>query len=376
MNYYPIVSVTGPRQAGKTTLLRFLFPHYDYVSLENINNRQLAESDPIGFLDRYSEKVIFDEAQRVPDLFSYLQTLVDEQQEMGQFILSGSQNFLLRKNITQSLAGRVGIVRLMPFSEKELQLQNVPRPSLDECIFNGYYPSIYDRQISPFVFYPNYLETYVQRDVQDLIHARNITSFQRFMRLCAGHVGQTIVYSQLANSVGVSTETIRNWLSILEQSYIIFQLQPFYRNFNKRQIKSAKLYFYDTGLLCSLLRMRTSANLQDYYQRGAIFENFVIADIFKMVHHRGERPHFYFWRDNNQNEADLLWEVANQIHILEIKSTKTLKPNHFKNLVKFKNWIPDNEVHLHLVYGGSEQMNSNGVSVWSWQHLVELLDVV
>ncbi|HFA52158.1 MAG TPA: ATP-binding protein [Bacteroidetes bacterium] len=374
IRYFPIVSLTGPRQAGKTTLLRFLFPDYKYVSLENPDDRAFAQQDPNSFLEKYAEKVIFDEAQRVPDLFSYLQTKVDMSGQKGQFILSGSQNFLLRKNITQSLAGRVGMVRLFPFSYQELVRSEVPPVSMEETIYRGFYPALFDTGIPPALYYPNYIETYLQRDVSSLITPKNMGQFQRFLRLCAGHVGQLVNYNSLANKVGVSLPTAKNWLSILEQSYIIFQLSPYFRNFNKRIVKTPKLYFYDTGLACHLLQMRSAADVDVYYQKGALFENMVVAELFKQAYHRNQRPNFYFWQDSNRNEIDLLWEELPALKLLEIKASRTLMPRSFKNLQKMSVALGEQPHELNLVYGGDEDQIRQGgnVNVVSWRHLGQL----
>lgn len=369
--YYPIISLTGPRQAGKTTLLRFLFPNYEYVSLENPDNRVFAQKDPNSFLARYGGKTIFDEAQRVPELFSYLQTKVDLNKQPGQYVLSGSQNFLLHQNISQSLAGRVGISRLLPFSYNELKAAEVEKVSMEETIYQGFFPGLFDLKIPPHLFYPNYVETYLQRDVQDLINPGNLSQFHRFLQLCAGHVGQLINYNALSSAMGVNVATIKSWLSILEQSYTIFQLFPFYKNFNKRLVKTPKLYFYDTGLVCNLLRMKDSQNVHTYYQKGALFENFVIADIAKQAFHKGERPELYFWRDNHGNEMDVVKETIEGMQMLEIKSTRTLAGHHFKGVNKFKRWLNDQPVKFFMAYGGDDKPHTreNGIEVLSWQDL-------
>ena len=372
LKYYPILSLTGPRQSGKTTLLRFLFPDYEYVSLENFKNQEHAQEDPIDFLEKYSSKTIFDEAQRVPQLFSYLQTKVDLNKQYGQYILSGSQNFLMRKNITQSLAGRVGILRLLPFTLRELMTLNLGYESLEENIFRGFYPGLFDAQIPPTVFYDSYIETYLHRDVQELVNPKNLTQFHNFLQLCAGHVGQLINLSKFSNNIGISLATVKNWLSILEQSYIIFQLAPYYKNFNKRIIKKSKLYFYDTGLVCNLLGMKQVDDVRNYYQKGALFENLVIAEIMKSDFHKGTRPDLYFWRDSHGNEMDLLRDAANLIKVLEVKSTKTLMSNHFNGINKFRNLFQHQETKFYLAQGGDEEMTrNNGTQVLSWRDLRE-----
>lgn len=374
IQYFPIISLTGPRQAGKTTLLRFLFPDYEYVSLENPDTRIFAERDPNSFLEKYADKVIIDEAQRVPKLFSYLQTQVDLSDKKGQYILSGSQHFLLKKNISQSLAGRVGILRLFPFSYPELVNGKIPPVSLEETIYRGFYPAIFDSGIPPRLFYPNYIETYLERDVGGLISPTNLGLFQRFLRLCAGQVGQLINYNSLANKVGVSLPTIKSWLSILEQSFIIFQLPSFYKNFNKRIIKTPKLYFYDTGLVCHLLQMQSPSDVDTYYQKGNLFENLVISDIFKQTWHHNQRCTYYFWQDSNRNEIDLLWEKQFVLNLLEIKASRTIMPRHFRNLQKMSTNLGEEKHRLYLVYGGDDpSVKRQKIGIYGWRNLKEVL---
>lgn len=367
--YFPIISLTGPRQAGKTTLLRFLFPDYEYVSLENPDTRAFAQDDPKSFLQRYAQRVIIDEAQKAPDLFSYLQEVVDLDNQPGRYILSGSQNFLLHKSISQSLAGRVGILRLFPFTNEELKVTQEEQLSMEATLFKGFYPRLFDRNIPPTVFYPNYIETYLQRDIQDLINPGSLSIFYKFLQLCAGHIGQLVNYSQIANSIGVNLKTIKSWLSILEQSYTVFQVFPFYNNFNKRIIKTPKLYFYDTGLACNLLGMKSSRDITTYYQKGALFENLVIAELVKQKHSRGERPNFYFWRDSNGNEMDLIEETLDGLHLLEIKATRTLRSKHFKTINKFQDWLNEYQTQFYLLYGGDEppHTRNNNIKVISWR---------
>lgn len=370
VGFFPVISLTGPRQAGKTTLLQFLFPEYEYVSLENPDLRLFAEEDPRSFLERYSGKVIFDEAQRVPKLFSYIQGIVDVKNEPGQFILSGSQNFLLHKHISQSLAGRVGILRLFPFSCQELDAANMLDKSMEETLFKGFYPRIFDQHIPPTLFYPNYIETYLQRDVKDQINVQNLSTFQQFLQLCAGHIGQLVNYSQLANAMGINIATVKSWLSILEQSYTVFRVSPYHSNFNKRIVKSSKLYFYDTGLACNLLRMKRSQEVISYYQRGALFENLVIADLVKQLHSQGERADLYFWRDNHGNEIDILQDMGSSLKLIEIKATRTLGQKHFRNIRKFQRWLSEKNTEFFLVHGGDDRpYQRNEVQVLSWRNL-------
>jgi len=363
--YFPIVSLTGPRQAGKTTLLKHLFTGYRYVSLEDPDQRLRATEDPRDFLKQYDKKVIFDEVQRTPSLFSYLQTLVDEKKQPGNFILSGSQNFLLRESITQSLAGRVGIARLMPLDMAELKPGGLLTNDYEEAIFKGFYPAQFDSGIPAKLFYPSYVASYVERDVSGLVSASNLGTFQRFLQLCATFAGQLLNYSALAKSIGVSVPTIKSWISVLEQSYLIFRLPPYYRNLGKRVVKTPKLYFYDTGLLCYLLGMKSTDDVVNYYQRGALFENLIIADKVKRAHHKGEEPRFYFYRDSNQVEVDLVKEGPNALRLTEIKANRTYKPKLLAHLNKLADQS-DRPAVKELIFGGEESFTAQGVAVNAW----------
>lgn len=363
--YYPILSLTGPRQAGKTTLLRHLFPAYQYVSLEDPDKQLRATEDPIGFLHGYDQQVIFDEAQRVPSLFSYLQAAVDADRQPGRFILSGSQNFLLRQGITQSLAGRVGVAKLFPLDIQEMKEANQCPADFETALFRGFYPAQFDTGIPARLFYPSYMATYLERDVSGLISAANLTSFQRFLQLCATYAGQLLNYSAMANTIGVSAPTIQNWISVLEQSYVLFRLPPFFRNFGKRLIKSPKLYFYDTGLVCHLLGMRSAEDVRRYFQAGALFENLIVADRMKWLQHMGEEARLYFYRDSNQVEMDLLEEQRNSILAIEIKAARTFREKMVDPLSKIAR-IADLPVQKRLVYGGDENFSFKDVEVVSW----------
>ena len=364
---YPVLAVTGPRQSGKTTLLQEAFPDYEYVSLENADIRDRAVSDPNAFLEKYAARVIFDEVQRAPQLFSYLQTKTDRDKVMGQYILSGSQNFLLLENISQSLAGRVALFKLLPFSFSELAAPALLADTWQEAAFKGFYPAIYDRHIEPVNFYPNYLETYIERDVRNLLSIRDLRQFRLFLKRCAGHAGQLLNLQSLATDCGISPPTAKSWLSVLESSYIVFTLSPYYRNFNKRIVKTPKLFFYDTGLVCNLLEMDDPGDVDRYFQRGSLFENFIVAEMYKQTFHRGRRPSFYFWQDNHKNEIDLLWEKASTIHLMEIKSGQTVNAGFFQNLGRFTaiSDVPAGE--RYLVYGGRERFKQQGIEVLGWQ---------
>ncbi len=363
---YPILAVTGPRQSGKTTLLKRQFPDYQYVSLENADMRSRAEDDPNSFLKKYNRYVIFDEVQRTPQLFSYLQTKVDKDEIMGQFILSGSQNFLLLKNIQQSLAGRVAMLKLLPLSISELEAASLLAPDWEPAAQKGFYPALFKRKIESPDFYPHYIETYLERDVRNLIQIKDLSSFRLFLKRCAGHAGHLLNLSELARDCGISSPTAKAWLSVLESSFILFKLPPYFTNFNKRLIKRPKLYFYDTGLLCHLLGITSPSELDTYYQAGNIFENLIIADLCKQHLHQGQQPNFYFLQDSNKNEIDLLTEKAGQLYIAEIKASRTLTNRHFKQLEKISRNTPLPIAKKTLIYAGDEAFEHKGIQIRPW----------
>ncbi|MCE7040986.1 ATP-binding protein [Dyadobacter sp. CY312] len=368
-NKFPVIAVTGPRQSGKTTLLKNIFKDYQYISLEDPNNRSFATDDPVGFLKKYNDQIILDEAQQAPQLFSYIQTIVDESKKMGQFILSGSQNFQLLNNITQSLAGRVALFKLLPFDFGEMKSGNLLAEDFAEACVKGFYPAIYDRDIDPTVFYANYIQTYVERDVTELINIRDTRQFRTFLGLCAARVGQLVNLNSLSNECGISQPTARAWLSILESSYIIFQLQPFFQNFNKRIVKSPKLYFYDTGLLCHLLGLRNADTLVESSAKGNIFENLIVAEFFKQNEHRYLHQDYWFWRDSNGHEVDLLTQNGNVFDIFEIKSTQTIMSDQFKGMAFFSDLAQNKVGKQTLIYGGKDDQHRTLQTVLGWRNI-------
>jgi hypothetical protein len=373
---YPVISVTGPRQSGKTTLLRGMFPDYRYVNFEDPDARLFFEEDPRGFLREYDHHVIFDEAQRVPTLFSYLQIKVDEDKIMGQFILSGSQNFLLLEKITQSLAGRVAIFRLLPLSHAELEMHSpaLKPAEVEAAIWRGGYPVLYDRDTDPGFYFQSYLETYVERDVRSILNIKDLNAFQTFLRLCAGRVGQPANFQSLATEADISAATLKNWVSILEASYVVFQLPPFFENFNKRLIKSPKIYFYDTGLLCFLLGITESAQISQHYNRGSLFENMVIVELMKNRFNRNQRPDFYFWKDSNQVEVDLVSLEGLETQLFEMKYSFTPRAEFFKGLQSFRNTAPEHRKSGEniVVYAGDEGQKRSAATIESWRNLARL----
>ena len=362
---FPVISIMGPRQSGKTTIARAFFSGYEYFSLEDLDVRAEVIEDPRGFLERRKGGFIIDEAQHAPDLFSYLQGYADQVQKMGQIVLTGSQNFLLMERVTQSLAGRVGSLELLPFSWSELSDAGSLN-GLDTQLFKGGYPPVYDRQIAPELWYPRYVQTYIDRDVRSLRQVGDLASFQKFLRLCAGRVGQLLNFSSLGNECGVDAKTAHAWLSVLETSYVVFRLSPYHRNFNKRIVKQAKLYFYDTGLVCTLLGIDAAAQLESHYLRGALFENAVILEKMKRRSNAGRIPKLFFWRDHRGREIDLIEERAHGIEATEIKSGATLNESYFENLRWFVKTASPSPLSVNLVYGGTRDTLRGEINVKSW----------
>lgn len=378
--YYPLVVLTGPRQSGKTTLAKAAFPAHEYVSLEDAEARAFAREDPKGFLARHPGPAILDEAQRVPELFSSLQTTVDHDAAPGRFVLTGSHHFLLMKEVSQSLAGRGGVLHLLPFSRAELdgRIQAEPddprslfsslgpHPELWETIRTGFYPRIHDRKIPPEVWLADYVQTYIERDIRSLVNIGDLDRFERFLGLAAGRLGQIVNASSLASDAGVSVDTARRWLSVLQTSFILFTLSPHHRNFGKRLVKSPKLYFYDTGLACQLLRIRSRDHLEAHPLRGALFENFVVAEIAKAYHHHRRTPPLYFWRDSTGHEVDLIVEEGDDLTPIEIKSGATVTGDMMAGL-RWWNRRSGNPNHRALlIYGGDDTAIREGISVRPW----------
>jgi len=360
---FPIISLTGPRQSGKTTVLKEYFKDYKYFNMERLDYRTLFLSDPVGFLNTQGSKVIFDEAQRVPELFSYLQVISDERG--WQYILSGSQSFLMNEHISQSLAGRVNVNHLLPFDVTELD-----EKTTEDCrklIVTGFYPRIYDKNIAPEDFYPSYLQTYIERDVRTLKNIENLHSFSKFLSLCAGRTGQVLNLTSLANDAGITVNTAKSWLSVLEASYIIYLLQPYYQNFNKRLIKSPKLYFYDTGVVCSLLKISNPETLYTHYLYGSLFENLVISELRKRLFHSGKHPSMYYWRESNGTEIDCLLELDNRLAIIEIKGGQTFSKDFLKNLNTFPSSSEKTgKIEKYLIYQGDFSTQTGECNVLCW----------
>lgn len=365
---YPVVTITGTRQCGKSTLLRNGFPTMRYVSLEDPDLREFAIDDARGFLNNFGTPLIIDEAQYAPKLFSYIQTRIDSEGQTGMYILSGSHNFLLMESISQSLAGRTAILKMAPFSISELTHANL-LPELNEWLFTGGFPRIYDKQINPVDFFPSYFQTYIERDVRLLRNINDLSHFVRFVKLCAARIGQLLNINALANECEVSVQTINSWLSVLETSYVIYLLKPYHNNFNKRLVKSPKLYFCDTGLAASLLGMENAKQMDTHYLRGELFENMVIMEFIKQEYAQGREPNISFWRDSNQNEIDLLVERGLDLQAYEIKSSATMKTDYFKGLNKFAALAQLPKESLHVVYGGDVNYLTSFGDLISWKNI-------
>lgn len=378
---YPVVSITGPRQSGKTTLARAAFPRHRYLSLELPDQRSFALEDPVGFLEQFSGNVIFDEVQRAPDLFSYLQVSVDENPQPGRFVLTGSQNFLLAEGISQSLAGRAYISHLLPLAQTEISGRKPMRPervamrvpqsrpdggNLFEILYRGFFPRIHADGLPPQEWLANYHQTYLERDVRELSQVGNLETFGRFVRLCAGRCGQLLNLSSLGNDCGISHDTARRWLSVLEASFVVVLLRPHHRNFNKRLVKSPKIYFVDTGLLCFLLRIRDPNALRTHSLRGSVFENFVIVEMLKNYRNRGQLPELSFWRNHRGDEIDLVFDHGEGLVPVEIKSGQTVASSFF-SAINYWRRIADETSATGLVYGGDESYRRSGTVVYSWR---------
>ena len=366
---FPVVALTGPRQSGKTTLAKSLFSEKAYVSLENPDEREFALQDPKRFLQRFSNGAVLDEVQRCPQLLSWLQGWVDERGIMGDFVLTGSAQFDLIAGITQTLAGRVGRVELLPLSAAELVAAHKAPPNLHVAMFQGAYPALYAREVSPQDWFANYIATYLERDVRQLLAVRDLVQFQTFVKMCAARTGQLLNLTSLGADCGISSVTAKQWLSVLESSYIVTLLQPHHRNFGKRLVKAPKLYFCDVGLAAWLLGIPDAATLETHAVRGALFETYVITELLKQRFNAGQPRDLYFWRDSTGHEVDVLIETARGLQALEIKSGSTFASDWTSSLKKWKQFAGDEAIQPSLVYGGTASYARDGVQVWGWQHV-------
>ncbi len=369
---YPVVTVTGPRQSGKTTLVKDTFPGHAYVSLEDPDTREMAALDPREFLRKRGKGMILDEIQRMPELLSYLQGIVDQSDRAGRYILTGSHQFDLFSAVTQSLAGRTAILKLLPFSIHELDSINADF-SVDEYLLHGFYPRIHDRGLDPVAAHRNYFETYLQRDLRQLIAVKDLRLFQKFVRLCAGRIGQIFNASGLSNDVGVSVPTVNAWISILEASFILFLLEPYYENSGKRLIKSPKLYFYDVGLAAYLLGIESIKHVERDPLRGNLFENMVIAELVKRRFNQGREHRLSYYRDSNGNEVDVLYRDGKDVIPIEIKASSTFSGDFLKGLRYLRRQFPENTPRSYLVYAGDEAEALDDIQLVNYKNAASIL---
>lgn len=371
--YFSVITVTGPRQSGKTTLIRNLFSDLPYYSLENLDVRGFAENDPVAFLNQHTQGMILDEVHNAPHLLSYIQGMVDDNPDL-RFILSGSSQFAMLKKVTQSLAGRTAVFELLPLSYSEIQDMAVEMP-LDKLLFDGFYPAIYAGRNVPKFLYPAYMKTYLDKDVRDLLQIKDMMQFHTFVRLCAGRIGSLFNASELANEIGVSSHTITSWLSVLQASYIIALLPPYFKSTRKRLTKTPKLYFTDTGLACHLLGIESPEQLARDKMRGALFENFVVMEALKHRYNQGKESNLYFYRDSNQNEVDLLLDKGQEFYGIEIKSSMTYHTGFEKALKQMNNWIEAPVQGKAVIYAGTFENTAGEIKLLNYSHLDEVLEV-
>lgn len=368
---FKAIAVIGPRQSGKTTLVKVTFPEKPYLSLENPDTRNFAMEDPRGFLQNLPNGAILDEVQRTPLLFSYLQEILDNSNQKGLFILTGSNNFLLQESISQSLAGRVGYLNLLPFSVKELLLENLLPETDEEVMVNGFYPPIYDQRISSLDWVPNYIKTYIERDVRQIKNVSDLLIFEKFMSVLAGRTSQELNLTSISNEVGVDLKTVQSWIGILESSFIIYLLKPHFQNYNKTIVKRPKVYFYDTGLVCSFLRISNVSQLENHPLKGAIFETMVVIEMVKKYTNQGINPPLFYWRDKTGHEIDLIVDKGNLLTPIEIKSSKTINSDFFKNL-KYWNHLSKMNKAVLIYSGIQEQNRSDGTLITNWKNISNL----
>ncbi|MFI5334818.1 MAG: ATP-binding protein [Chlamydiales bacterium] len=369
---YPVVTVMGPRQSGKTTLARHTFPGMAYVNLEELDIQALATEDPRGFLEQYPEGAILDEIQRVPALLSYIQVIVDEKQKKGMFILTGSHQMELHQAISQSLAGRTALLNLLPMSLEELSNAGFDL-SVDEALLKGGYPRIYKDALDPTKAYRNYFQTYIERDLRQLIHVKDLLQFQRFIRICAGRIGQLLNLEGISNEVGVSSQTIKEWISILEASFVILRLQPYFENFGKRMVKAPKLFFTDVGLATYLLGIENAAQVSRDPLRGNLIENLIVLELFKARLNKGLDPQLYYFRDAHGHEVDLIFQRGHSLVPIEIKAARTFNAEFLKNLDYFQRLAPDRCDKGFLIYTGSQEQSIDKFVLLNYLHAASAL---
>ena len=365
--FFRVIVITGARQVGKTTLCKQIFPDYDYVNLEQVTTREIIQSNPRAFVGNVKKGVVIDEAHLLPELFSYIQVEVDEHPDK-RFVITGSSNFAMLAQITQSLAGRAALFTLPSLSMSETR-EFISGMTKEDIMFHGLYPASFTSEMPVEYLYSNYYNTYIERDVHQLINVKNMSVFQIFMRLCAGRVGAECNLSSLANETGVSSPTLREWLSILEASYIVFKLQPYHANISKRLVKTPKIYFYDTGILCFLLGIENAKQLETHPLRGAIFENLVVSEFVKSRFNEGKLPNFYFYRDSHGTEIDLVQTVANDLHFYEIKSSQTFNTHFFDNIDRVSKIFGNRVTKSAVIYDGKETIHADVNGLYNFRNL-------
>ncbi|MFM8432162.1 MAG: ATP-binding protein [Bacteroidota bacterium] len=366
---FKAVAVTGARQTGKTTLVKQVFRGKPYLSLENPDTRSFALEDPRGFLETYRDGAILDEVQRVPALFSYLQEILDDSKTKGLFILSGSNNFLLQQTISQTLAGRVGYMNLLPFSVSELKKSKLLPESDDELMLKGFYPPVYDQKIPPQDWCPNYIRTYIEKDLRQIKNITDLIVFEKFIKLLAGRSSQELNYSSLSVEIGVDVKTVQSWIGILESSFIIYLLKPHHKNFNKTIVKRPKLYFYDTALVCYLLGIRNTLQLTTHPLRGAVFEGMVVTELIKKRTNVGSEINLFYWRDKTGHEIDIIVDDGGKLLPIEIKSGKTINMEFFKN-IEYWSKLSKSDKSILLYAGEQSQKRTNGKEIFNWRSLI------
>lgn len=373
------VAIMGPRQSGKTTLAKATFPDYAFVTLEDMDKRLLATEDPRGFLLSFAahKGVIIDEIQEVPQLFSYMQGIIDQENKPGRFIITGSQNFLMHEKITQTLAGRIALLTLLPLSAAEIKTANLLPLDMESLLLKGCYPKLHAQEIDVKVWCASYISTYVEKDVRQLLNITDALAFQRFLKLCAARVGNILNYAQLARDCDISPNTAKDWLSILEASYVIKLVAPFYKNFNKRVIKASKLFFYDTALVCALLGIKTSEEIFNHAIKEALFESFVMSEFFKYSFNRVEQPAIYFWRDAQGHEIDCIIETAlDHTTPIEIKAGKTIAQDFFRGLIDWQKISDQEDGAMYVVYGSNDSIEQSKKKVFAWHDVTKMLQQI
>lgn len=366
--YFPVITVTGPRQSGKTTMLKHIFPHLHYYSLEDLDTRSFAMEDPVRFLHLHEDGMILDEVHNYPELLSYIQGIVDERPQK-KFVLSGSSNFALLKKVSQSLAGRSGVFELMPLSIEEVKGQIEYVDDADQLLYQGLYPAVCSCKNIPKFLYPSYVKTYLERDVRDLLNVKDMRLFNMFLKLCAGRIGSVFNASEIAGEIGVSSKTIQAWVSILQASYVVYLLPPYFENSRKRLTKSPKMYFCDTGLACTLLGIESAEQLAFDKMRGHLFENLIVVELLKRRLNEGKESNLYFYRDSNQNEVDILVNNGSSLDAIEVKSAMTYNPSFEKALLKVNEWVNPPVGKRTIIYAGTLEDDKGDIRLLNYRNM-------